>query len=126
MNKEVKSVAQTLEFPDHAARALLQKHNWNNSKVVNYYLTNPTKAMAEAGVCLDQKVKPQTAGEMECSYCMDDVPARDCDALECGHQICKTCWEDYLIAQQILKHVSTSHVHTSVTPSYHPSNSSNI
>lgn len=96
MNTEVRKVAQHLELEEHQARALLQMYEWNKDVTVNKFFQAPTKALASSGVVMKQKVKPKTAGELECSYCLDDVPAKDCDALICGHQICKACWQDYL------------------------------
>lgn len=116
---DIKEVSEILNVPHFVAGTFLRHFQWNQEKLLEKYMANPTAVCKQAGVPLkdvslqsnnNSEVKRgssktedevlsraiELSGEEECPICLEDVAAEECTALQCKHRFCNSCWEQEL------------------------------
>ncbi|ORZ38276.1 hypothetical protein BCR44DRAFT_47457 [Catenaria anguillulae PL171] len=99
--KESNHVAGIIAIaPSHAA-TLLRHFNWNKELLMERYMEDPEKVVAEACVILDDKdaPKPVKVPGFVCDVCCDDHPDMLTISLLCGHRFCTECYTTYLVGK---------------------------
>jgi ariadne-1 len=100
-NKEIEKIAEMLVVTNAQAAGLLRYYKWNKDKLLTAFLDDPDKTLELAGV----KVKTSTnnpldikieLAENRCSICDIECPESELFAMECKHQFCEICWNQYL------------------------------
>jgi len=101
MDKKIEEFGEMLgvEPPFEEAKLLLQYYEWNADRATSqYFMGDQTSTRINAGIdaARDVEMSDKDVGLIECPCCLDDVPASQCAALTCGHNICIDCWSDYI------------------------------
>ncbi len=111
--KRISEVASLLELNPNVAQFLLQRHSWNQEKIMEGYFSDCEKLMSSAGLDLykdDQVItffpinnvkKYDEKVSFMCKVCYDefDDVIKDGFSLGCGHTFCKDCFRQYLTGQ---------------------------
>ncbi|KAG0208073.1 hypothetical protein BGX28_000893 [Mortierella sp. GBA30] len=91
-------VAGILGISVDQAKTLLRSFKWNKERLIERYMDDPEKVLANAGVMLDDVATPtrQRPNGFVCMICFDDDSSGPAFGLQCGHVFCQTCYEQYL------------------------------
>lgn len=89
-----------VNLPETTTRLLLNYFRWDMQKFVDTYYNGDQEQMFEKAHVINPfyknfgvDPKPSDATE-ECQVCF--VPSKMMTGLECGHQFCQDCWNEYL------------------------------
>lgn len=104
VEETLKSVANgmssTLNIPVEYALSILKSGQWDSDKIMERYFEQPEKVFAEL------KLTPPSNGTeivvktndtpVDCTICWDTVEPQNAYAVECGHDVCKSCIVQHL------------------------------
>ena len=82
----------SLSLKEHHARTLLIHYRWDVDKVFSVFVEKGTdKLYKEAGVIVEELNDLSSFHFSMCQVCMEDVPANEMTAMDCGHCFCNNC-----------------------------------
>ena len=90
----IREIVNTCGVSPEVARSLLLVSGWNSEALINKFFDEP---LLEKLFKYDGIPKVAKSGPVLCFCCYEEK--EDNMALECGHQLCKDCYCEYLRAQ---------------------------
>ena len=89
---DLQRVMDSLSLKEHHARTLLIHYRWDVNKVFSVFVEKGTdKLYKEAGVIVEELNDLSSFHFSMCQVCMEDVPANEMTAMDCGHCFCNNC-----------------------------------
>ncbi|XP_075511234.1 putative E3 ubiquitin-protein ligase ARI2 isoform X2 [Primulina tabacum] len=100
--EDLQRVVDLISLREQHARTLLIHHRWDVEKLIAVYVEKGKAFLfSEAGVAADKfaDLDPLEPSSVKCNICMDDVPAQEVTAMECGHCFCDNCWTEHFVVK---------------------------
>jgi hypothetical protein len=100
-NKEIQRISELLMVTYSQASGLLRYFRWNKDKLLTKFFEDPEGVLEAAGVKVkSNQSSPSEFGiiltENRCSICDQEAGVVELYSLECKHDFCCTCWDQYL------------------------------
>ncbi|CEP13137.1 hypothetical protein [Parasitella parasitica] len=96
----IRQVSSLLAISDQCSTIMLHHFSWNKEKLIEKYIEDPDKVLAEAGLIVPPgSVNSQNQGpdtSFECEICYSDEAGLETTSLACGHLFCTDCYSYYL------------------------------
>ncbi|XP_057468810.1 probable E3 ubiquitin-protein ligase ARI1 isoform X1 [Actinidia eriantha] len=97
---DLQRVMDSLSLKEHHARTLLIHYRWDVDKVFSVFVEKGTdKLYKEAGVIVEELNDLSSFHFSMCQVCMEDIPANEMTAMDCGHCFCNNCWTEHFIVK---------------------------
>tara|TARA_A100001015_G_scaffold320112_1_gene445347 strand:- start:570 stop:1154 length:585 start_codon:yes stop_codon:yes gene_type:complete len=96
---QISSIVDLLQVSRTNAAALLAKFEWNNEKLLERWMDNPSKALESAGLSVPACGASTSSSGSLCNVCFSDYEPHEMSASRCGHSFCNDCWQGYLDSQ---------------------------
>eukprot|EP01084_Bolivina_argentea_P283809 486175_1 len=97
----VNQVSSYLDLPFWHCTLLLRHFKWNKDRLLEKFFEYNTQQLLQECGALTATLKSAPKyknGSFECPMCLDDILVlNNSFEIGCGHQICNSCWETYII-----------------------------
>ncbi|KMS99042.1 hypothetical protein BVRB_3g066450 [Beta vulgaris subsp. vulgaris] len=96
LENKITKVASVLLLSKNEAAILLQHFKWTVNRTNDEWLACEEKVRRAVGLFRPVSETPANAAQIACRKCHVDFPSYLMYSVSCGHQICHSCWKEYI------------------------------
>ncbi|XP_074264110.1 putative E3 ubiquitin-protein ligase ARI2 isoform X1 [Silene latifolia] len=99
--EDLRRIMDVLSLKEHHARTLLIHYRWDVERVLAVLVERGKDQLyVEAGVKVIEHSKPcSSSSSLTCGICIEDKPANELMAMDCGHSFCNICWAQHFVVR---------------------------
>ena len=95
---EIHRLAELFAVPRTTASTLLRRFGWKSERLIEAFMDNPEKVLADAGLAAPSVARGASASAalVSCDICAEERPPHEFAAPSCGDRFCAACWGEYV------------------------------
>lgn len=99
--EDLHRIMEVLSLKEHHARTLLIHYRWDVEKVLAVLVERGRDELyVAAGVSVAEHSDLSSSSPfLMCKICMDEKPADEFTAMDCGHYFCNECWTEHFVVR---------------------------